>query len=101
MHYEVARSRGAAVAKGEGRSGKRRWDAPKVRALREHLRLTQGEMAQEMGARQQTISEWETGMYAPRGISEAMLNMIAERADFVYGSEGSKEPAATEKPEEA
>ena len=79
-----------AVAKGKGGPGKARWNAPKVRALRDHLGFTQEEMAQEIGARQQTISEWETGVYAPRGISKAMLTVIAERADFIYGQDGEE-----------
>ncbi len=63
---------------------KPRWDARGVRALREHLGLTQQEMAQEMGTRQQTISEWETGQYRPRGLSERLLTIVAERAGFSY-----------------
>jgi DNA-binding transcriptional regulator YiaG len=63
------------------------WDADGVRALRRHLGLTQEELAQRMGTRQQTISEWETGMYAPRGVSERMLGMVAEQAGFAYGEE--------------
>lgn len=60
------------------------WDAGKVKALRQHLDLTQDELAQRMGTRQQTISDWETGMYAPRGVSERMLGMVAESAGFAY-----------------
>jgi DNA-binding transcriptional regulator YiaG len=60
------------------------WDAGKVRALRHHLAMTQDEMAQELGTRQQTISEWETGMYQPRGLSERLLGIVAERAGFEY-----------------
>ena len=63
---------------------KRPWAAEKVRELRQHLGLTQGEMAQEMGTRQQTISEWERGVYRPRGTSCTVLNIIAERAGFKY-----------------
>jgi DNA-binding transcriptional regulator YiaG len=60
------------------------WDAGKVRALRRHLEMTQDEMARELGTRQQTISEWETGMYQPRGLSERLLSLVAERAGFEY-----------------
>jgi DNA-binding transcriptional regulator YiaG len=69
--------------------GRRRatWDAGKVRALRRHLDLTQDELAQELGTRQQTISEWETGVYQPRGLSERLLSLVAERAGFDYGAE--------------
>jgi DNA-binding XRE family transcriptional regulator len=63
---------------------KRRWDGAQVRALRQHLGLTQQQMASELGIRQQTVSEWETGMYQPRGTSSTLLTMVAERAGFSY-----------------
>jgi DNA-binding transcriptional regulator YiaG len=63
-----------------------RWDSKGVRALREHMGLTQQEMADQLGTRQQTISEWETGMYQPRGASSTLLAMVAERAGFAYGA---------------
>ena len=67
--------------------GKRRgptWDAGQVRALRQHLELSQRELAEELGTRQQTISEWETGQYRPRGASARLLTLVAERAGFRY-----------------
>jgi len=60
------------------------WDKERVRALRGHLGLTQAKMAEELGTRQQTISEWETGMYQPRGPSSTLLTIIAERSAFSY-----------------
>ncbi len=63
---------------------RRDWDSGRVRALREHIGLTQQEMADQLGTRQQTISEWETGMYQPRGTSSTLLTMVAERAGFEY-----------------
>ena len=45
-------------------------------------------MADELGTRQQTISEWETGSYAPRGTSRRLLTIIAERSDFHYSTSG-------------
>jgi len=73
--------------------GKASWDAGKVRALRRHLEMTQDEMAEELGTRQQTISEWETGMYRPRGLSERLLSMVAERAGFEYEAGGGDTPS--------
>ena len=64
------------------------WDSGGVRSLRQRLKLTQAEMAQMMGTRQQTISEWETGVYRPRGLSATLLSMIAERPDVPYRAEG-------------
>ena len=55
------------------------WDADSVRELRQRLGLTQRELAEELGVRQQTVSEWETGMYRPRGASARLLRIVAER----------------------
>lgn len=60
------------------------WDAELVRRLRDHLELTQREFAAELNARQQTVSEWETGRYRPRGPSARLLTLIAEDAEFGY-----------------
>lgn len=63
------------------------WNDETIRALREHLQLTQAQMAQELGTRQQTISEWEVGMYKPRGGMARLLTIVAERANFAYGAQ--------------
>lgn len=63
---------------------KRQWSKEDVRALRQHLNLTQARLAEELGTRQQTISEWENGMYRPRGASATLLSIIAERSGFAY-----------------
>ena len=65
------------------------WDAEAVRALRAHLGATQGELAGELGVRQQTVSEWETNAYQPRGASARLLSMVAEQAEFTYVAESS------------
>ena len=65
------------------------WDAGRVRGLRRHLGLSQAALAQELGTRQQTISEWETGLYQPRGLSEKLLSLVAERAGYEYDAGGS------------
>ena len=70
------------------------WDATKVRALREHMQLTQTQMSEELGVRQQTVSEWETGLYAPRGASAKLLSLLAERAKFKYSSGEKSETGA-------
>ncbi len=60
------------------------WDGVNVRALRRHLGLTQAEMARRLGTRQQTISEWEKGMYQPRGASSTLLSIVADGSGFAY-----------------
>ena len=44
------------------------------------MELSQGELAQELGVRQQTVSEWELGAYMPRGASLRVLSMVAEES---------------------
>ena len=61
------------------------WDKSKIYKLRKYLGMTQRKMAENLGTRQQTISEWELGMYKPRGMSVTLLNMIAEKSNFIYG----------------
>ena len=60
------------------------WNPETIRALREHLGLTQKQLADELGVRQQTISEWEIGMYIPRRSTQKYLSLIAERKGFKY-----------------
>ncbi|MGH2521650.1 MAG: helix-turn-helix domain-containing protein [Anaerolineales bacterium] len=61
------------------------WDGELIRALRQHMGLNQAQMAEVLGVRQQTVSEWETGMYAPSRATSKYLTLVAERADFKYG----------------
>jgi DNA-binding transcriptional regulator YiaG len=75
--------------KGKGRRPV--WDAARVRALRGHLGLSQQALADEMGVRQQTISEWETSLYRPRGASARLLTLVAERASFAYRASAAED----------
>ena len=82
-------------------AGQRRrpaWDAGGVRALRRHLGVTQTELSAELGVRQQTVSEWETGAYQPRGATARLLTLVAERAGFAYrpDPQGQSEPSPGE-----
>jgi DNA-binding XRE family transcriptional regulator len=72
------------------------WDAERVRALRRYLGLSQDGLADELGTRQQTVSEWETGRYQPRGASARLLSMVAERAGFAYGKQRKEAAGNTE-----
>lgn len=78
---------------GKDKENKPQWDSEHIRALRQHLDLTQREMAGRLGTRQQTISEWEKGMYKPRGASSTLLSIIAERAKFEYQATPQKTEA--------
>jgi DNA-binding transcriptional regulator YiaG len=72
------------------------WTAQRVKALRRSLGLTQRDFARELGVRQQTVSEWETGSYAPRGASARVLEVVAERADVAYGSDSAEDQVTNE-----
>lgn len=60
------------------------WNGDMIKAMRQHLGLSQGELAKELGVRQQTISEWEKGVYAPSRATSKHLGLVAERAGFAY-----------------
>jgi len=68
-------------------------DGGRVRALRQHLGLTQAGLSEELGVRQQTVSEWETSAYQPRGASARLLTLVAERAGFDYDVSAASGPA--------
>ncbi len=71
--YELQRKEGKVV-----------WTGQMIRALRQQLGLSQEELAEGLGMRQQTISEWENEVYAPRRSSTKLLTFFAERAGFEY-----------------
>ena len=62
----------------------RAWNAESVKDLRRRLGVTQGQLARRLGVRQQTVSEWETGLYSPRGASVTLLRMVSEGAGPEY-----------------
>lgn len=66
------------------RGKKPQWDADSVKALRLHMELTQTELADVLGVRQQTVSEWETGAYQPRGASGTLLGRVADDAGYAW-----------------
>ena len=70
------------------------WDARTIRALRAFLGWSQSALARDLGIRQQTVSEWETGMYKPRGASVTILSLLARTAGFDASTAGrtEKEP---------
>ena len=60
------------------------WRAATIRRLRRHAGLSQRELAEELNARQQTISEWERGEYAPRGVAARLLTRVAEDLQYPF-----------------
>jgi DNA-binding XRE family transcriptional regulator len=60
------------------------WNGDLIKGLRAHLGMSQAQLAEMLGVRQQTISEWETGMYAPSLRASKHLGLIARENRFQY-----------------
>lgn len=60
------------------------WNSGMIKALREHMGLSQAAFAQELGVRQPTISEWETKAYQPKRSTSKLLTFVADQAGFEY-----------------
>lgn len=64
------------------------WNSELIKALRLHMGLTQAEFAKHLGVRQQTVSEWENGVYEPTRSKSKHLELVAQMVGFAY-QEGS------------
>lgn len=60
------------------------WDGEAIKALRAHMGLNQSAFADVLGVRQQTISEWEKGVYTPTRATAKYLARVAKEAGFAY-----------------
>jgi|TARA_B100001750_G_C15327680_1_gene505565 DNA-binding XRE family transcriptional regulator len=58
------------------------WNMHTIKNLRKYMGKSQVEFSNDLGVRQQTISEWETGVYEPRGGSITLLNLISTEIGF-------------------
>ncbi len=66
----------------DDRTAEAHWQPEDVQRLRASLGLSQAELAERVGTRQQTISEWETGTRTPRRMSRRLLHLVAEASGF-------------------
>lgn len=79
------RSSGYTVQRLEGTV---KWNAELIKAMRLHMGLTQAEFAEQLGVRQQTVSEWENGIYLPTRSRSKHLSLVAEQVGFKYREGG-------------
>ena len=56
------------------------WTPADIRQLREELDLTQEEMAEQLGVRRATISDWERGKQGPSSMARKLLALLAEQS---------------------
>lgn len=52
------------------------WTGDKIKDLRLRLGWSQAELARRLGCRQQTVSEWETGVYLPQNAYSQLLERL-------------------------
>lgn len=53
-----------------------KWTPERIREARHANGLSQTEMALKLGCRMQTVSEWETGLYAPQNAYRRLLTAL-------------------------
>ncbi len=76
------------------RAARVKWEPEMIRLLRDSMNITQRELADLLDVRQQTISEWETGLHTPHRSTQRALTMLAERAGFDYTAHGERSSQA-------
>lgn len=71
----------------------RRHELPDVKAIREHLGLSQSEMATFMQVSKRTLENWEQGRRGPTGPAQALLRIMAREPRAVRRAllDGGKE----------
>jgi len=55
-----------------------KWNAETIKAARRAANVTQAEFSDELGTRQQTISEWERGLYVPGQAYQKLITIAFE-----------------------
>lgn len=53
-----------------------KWDGKRIKEERKKRNWTQIKMAEVLGCRQQTVSEWEMGDYLPKNAYQKLLTHI-------------------------
>ena len=59
-------------------------DAPDVKSIRAHYRLSQSEFAALLGISVRTLQNWEQGRRTPEGPARVLLQVAAKHPDAVW-----------------
>jgi DNA-binding transcriptional regulator YiaG len=54
------------------------WTGESIRAERKKYGLNQEQLSRLLGCRQQTVSEWEVGRYAPKNAYQRLIAQVFE-----------------------
>lgn len=68
-----------------------KWNGELIRALRRHLKMSQAELADKIGVRQQTVSDWEINAYDPSRPTAKLLMVYAKEAGFEYSTDSRED----------
>lgn len=60
------------------------WSADEIKSLREFAGWSQQQLANRLGVRQQTVSDWELGIHTSRRSMGKLLQMVAEDIGYDY-----------------
>ncbi len=61
-----------------------KWEPSTIRNLRLHRGESPEGFAQTLGIRTEVVKAWERGDYAPVGVSDSILYVVADASDFEY-----------------
>ena len=66
----------------------KKWNKETILALRERYKISQHVLANILGTRQQTISEWELGMYEPFNAYSKVLDLSEKALALMWAKSG-------------
>lgn len=66
----------------------KQWNAESIKALREKYKLRQHQLADFLGTRQQTVSEWELELYEPKNAYSKVLNLAEAHLKTMFEAAG-------------
>lgn len=63
-----------------------RYDVPDIKAIRRHLKVSQGDFAAMIGVSTRTLQNWEQGRRTPDGPAKALLRVASKNPRAVLAA---------------